>query len=350
MPGLASVGGITSSEDGGLEHEDMNLLRSLGGAKTACSHVPDQIATPSGDRCEECGSSHSLRMCATCGHVGCCESQAGPRPPPCPRVRPPGHHRDARGPRLHLVLRGEPLRRLTWIPSPPPARARAPVRGGRPGRPARCRRARRARRARPGRAGGRPPRRRRRGSPSGSTSTTPRSGRACLADPARYRRRWRFFTDGGRHRGRPAPEPERDRARDPPPVGAPLGLGYLRNPAPSPFERRHARRARVDPRIHFALNCGARSCPPLAAWDPATLDADLERATAAYVGGPRPAGPPTGARCGSPACCSGTAATSGAGRGSRAPAPPRRHRRRARRPRIRFGDYDWTLDLGDAAR
>lgn len=55
----------------------MQWLRSLGGAKSACSHLPETIAAPSGARCEECSSTHSLRMCATCGHVGCCESQAG---------------------------------------------------------------------------------------------------------------------------------------------------------------------------------------------------------------------------------------------------------------------------------
>jgi hypothetical protein len=61
-----------------------------------------------------------------------------------------------------------------------------------------------------------------------------------------------------------------------------IGFGYLHNPFPSAFERR-VRVSRVDPRIHFALNCGARSCPPLAAWDRATLDEDLERATSAYL-------------------------------------------------------------------
>jgi uncharacterized UBP type Zn finger protein len=55
----------------------MSSTRSLGGAKTACPHVPEAVATPSGDRCDECGSGHSLRMCAACGHVGCCESQRG---------------------------------------------------------------------------------------------------------------------------------------------------------------------------------------------------------------------------------------------------------------------------------
>jgi uncharacterized UBP type Zn finger protein len=43
----------------------------------ACEHAPTTIATPSGDACEECGSAVNLRLCAACGHVGCCESQAG---------------------------------------------------------------------------------------------------------------------------------------------------------------------------------------------------------------------------------------------------------------------------------
>ncbi len=42
-----------------------------------CEHAPDAIANPSGDVCEECGSDYNLRLCAECGHVGCCESQAG---------------------------------------------------------------------------------------------------------------------------------------------------------------------------------------------------------------------------------------------------------------------------------
>jgi uncharacterized UBP type Zn finger protein len=43
----------------------------------ACPHSPTEIAAPTGAVCEECGSDFNLRMCATCGHVGCCESQAG---------------------------------------------------------------------------------------------------------------------------------------------------------------------------------------------------------------------------------------------------------------------------------
>ena len=43
-----------------------------------------------------------------------------------------------------------------------------------------------------------------------------------------------------------------------------------------------------DPRIHFAINCGSRSCPKLAAkpYRAATLDADLDAATIAFVRDP----------------------------------------------------------------
>lgn len=42
-----------------------------------CAHAPAEPAAPRADACEECGSQVNLRSCAECGHVGCCESQAG---------------------------------------------------------------------------------------------------------------------------------------------------------------------------------------------------------------------------------------------------------------------------------
>lgn len=41
--------------------------------------------------------------------------------------------------------------------------------------------------------------------------------------------------------------------------------------------------SRVDPRIHFALNCGAVSCPPIAAYDAEEIDHQLELATRSYL-------------------------------------------------------------------
>ena len=44
-----------------------------------------------------------------------------------------------------------------------------------------------------------------------------------------------------------------------------------------------------DPRVHYAINCAAFSCPNLMAraWEPATLDADLDAAARAYVNNSR---------------------------------------------------------------
>ncbi|TKX45199.1 MULTISPECIES: DUF547 domain-containing protein [unclassified Halorubrum] len=62
------------------------------------------------------------------------------------------------------------------------------------------------------------------------------------------------------------------------------GLGYLPNPFPSAFVRRH-RVAEPDPRIHFAVNCGAAACPAVFAYDPATVDEQLDHATETYLRG-----------------------------------------------------------------
>jgi len=39
----------------------------------------------------------------------------------------------------------------------------------------------------------------------------------------------------------------------------------------------------LDPRIHFVLNCGSISCPPIAVYTPENLDAQLERAARNYI-------------------------------------------------------------------
>lgn len=39
----------------------------------------------------------------------------------------------------------------------------------------------------------------------------------------------------------------------------------------------------LDPRIHFALNCASRSCPPIAVYDAGRLDAQLDLAARSFV-------------------------------------------------------------------
>ena len=59
-------------------------------------------------------------------------------------------------------------------------------------------------------------------------------------------------------------------------------LGYL----PNPFISSHIKKwavTKVDFRIHFALNCGAKSCPPIAFYSVDRLDEQLELSSQAFI-------------------------------------------------------------------
>jgi Protein of unknown function, DUF547 len=58
---------------------------------------------------------------------------------------------------------------------------------------------------------------------------------------------------------------------------------HVRRPLRASDPRLAAAPSRVDARVHFALNCGARSCPPIRAYDPAELDSQLDLAAGAYL-------------------------------------------------------------------
>jgi hypothetical protein len=72
-----------------------------------------------------------------------------------------------------------------------------------------------------------------------------------------------------------------------------IEYGILRANAPHPtipgphFGSRDPRRKysldRLDPRIHFALVCAARSCPPIAVYDPAQIDQQLDMAARTFI-------------------------------------------------------------------
>ena len=94
-------------------------------ADVSCSHldVVEEVA-PSGDGCEDClrtgGRWVHLRMCMTCGHIGCCDSS-------------PGQHATGhwRADRAHPIVRSyEPGEDWWWcyedevafeVPGAPPA-------------------------------------------------------------------------------------------------------------------------------------------------------------------------------------------------------------------------------------
>ena len=62
------------------------------------------------------------------------------------------------------------------------------------------------------------------------------------------------------------------------------GLGHLNKLFPSAFEKKQ-RVDSVDYRIHFSLNCGAKSCPPIAFYTPELLEKQLNLATKVYLQG-----------------------------------------------------------------
>jgi hypothetical protein len=61
-------------------------------------------------------------------------------------------------------------------------------------------------------------------------------------------------------------------------------LGHINKFFPSSFEKEN-RVSKVDYRIHFALNCGAKSCPPIAFYQPGQISKQLDLATKAYLNG-----------------------------------------------------------------
>lgn len=61
-----------------------------------------------------------------------------------------------------------------------------------------------------------------------------------------------------------------------------LGLGYIKILFPSSLEIK-LRLSTKDYRIHFALNCGAKSCPPIAFYDDEKLEEQLNLAEKSFI-------------------------------------------------------------------
>ena len=61
-----------------------------------------------------------------------------------------------------------------------------------------------------------------------------------------------------------------------------LGLGYFRKWDISSFEKQ-ARVNSTDYRVHFALNCGANSCPPIFVFSPNNLENELDLVAESYL-------------------------------------------------------------------
>ena len=125
------------------------------------------------------------------------------------------------------------------------------------------------------------------------------------------------------------------------------GFGYVHSSFPSSFERRH-RLEHVDARLHFALNCGAASCPPIVAYDIEAIDDQLEMATASYLENEVTYGS-TAHAVTVPRVLLWYRGDFGGKRGiyrlldRHELIPP------ATRPRLRYGSYEWALQRGHYA-
>ena len=61
-----------------------------------------------------------------------------------------------------------------------------------------------------------------------------------------------------------------------------LSAGYLKEIFPGDYEKA-LRTQEVDPRIHFAVNCGAKDCPPVHILSPADVNAELDQMSKDYL-------------------------------------------------------------------
>ncbi len=122
-------------------------------------------------------------------------------------------------------------------------------------------------------------------------------------------------------------------------------LGYFNKLFPSGKEK-DLRVDKVDYRIHFALNCGAKSCPPIAFYNNETLDAQLDLATKAYLTS-EVSYDPAGNIVYLPKLMSWFRADFGGKKGMKKILRQHQVIPPGADPRIKFKDYDWTLSLNN---
>ena len=122
-------------------------------------------------------------------------------------------------------------------------------------------------------------------------------------------------------------------------------LGYLNKLFPSKTAKA-LRVNEVDYRIHFALNCGAKSCPPIAFYNPEKLDQQLDLATKAYLGSEAAYNPKKNVIY-LPAIMSWFRADFGGKKGMRRILKQHGIIPADADPKIKFKKYDWSLELNN---
>ncbi|RYZ19935.1 MAG: DUF547 domain-containing protein [Chitinophagaceae bacterium] len=121
------------------------------------------------------------------------------------------------------------------------------------------------------------------------------------------------------------------------------GVAYIRVALPDVFETAQ-RVDKVDYRIHFALNCGAKSCPPIAYYSPADIDKQLDVATNNYLRN-EVVSSPSDNIVDVPAIMGWFRNDFGGKPGIRKLLQEKGFIRAGANPNLRFQPYNWTLEL-----
>jgi len=126
-----------------------------------------------------------------------------------------------------------------------------------------------------------------------------------------------------------------------------LSMGYLGKVSVSEFEKKF-RLAEIDWRVHFALNCGAKSCPPVSFYDWRRVQAQLDASTANYL---KKFARYDGANntVYAPMLCSWFRADFGGEEGIRSILTKQGIIPSGKSPAVKYLDYDWTLLLDNYA-
>lgn len=122
-----------------------------------------------------------------------------------------------------------------------------------------------------------------------------------------------------------------------------LSGGYLKKWCEPKWIKR-LRNEDIDGRIHFAINCGAKSCPPVAIYDDTTLDRELNRISKAYL---KDKTTIDGETVTTTPLFSWFRADFGGKRGIKKFLKNKGIVNEGLDIDLEFGNYDWTLSLGD---
>jgi len=124
-----------------------------------------------------------------------------------------------------------------------------------------------------------------------------------------------------------------------------ISLGYLDQWFPDKFVKKFWWNS-IDPRIHFALNCGAASCPPIAVYDPARVNEQLDITAKKYLENTTDYNPDSGVVTVN-RLMSWFRADFGGKEGAIEMLKEYEVIPKDANPTIEFKEYDWTLDLGN---